>query len=114
MVDKDDILLKEFLQANKQEIADNGFSRRVMNRLPEHKAQVLSFILSALTLVLAVAIFYFQGGLTLIGSALREVFQNISFAGNFSTLHGIEPWTVVVAALVLLFLGYGKLAEMTD
>ena len=114
MVDKDDILLKEFLQANKQEIADNGFSRRVMMHLPECKAQVLSFILSTLTLVLAVAIFYFQGGLTLIGNALREVFQNISFAGNFSTLHGIEPWTVAVSALVLLFIGYGKLANMTD
>ena len=114
MVDNDDILLKEFLQENKQEIADNGFSRRVMTRLPEVRVQILSYLLTILTAILATVLFFTQGGVSLLGGALREVFQNISFAGSFSSLQGIEPWTVAVAAVVLLFMGYGKLANMTD
>lgn len=114
MVDKDDILLKNFLQANKQEVADNGFSRRVMNRLPERRAVLLSYFLSAVSVVLAVAIFFVQDGVSIIGSALREVFQNISFNGNLSTFSGTEPWTLAVAAVVLLFMGYGKLANMSE
>ncbi|MBR3716921.1 MAG: DUF5056 domain-containing protein [Bacteroidaceae bacterium] len=114
MVDNDDILLKDFLQANKQEVADNGFSRRVMNRLPERKAQLLSYLLSAVSIVLAVVLFFVQGGVGLVGSALREVFQNISFSGNFSSLNGTEPWTVAVVAVVLLFMGYGKLANLPE
>lgn len=114
MVDNDDILLKDFLQANKQEVADNGFSRRVMNRLPERKAQLLSYLLSAVSIVLAVVLFFVQGGVGLVGSDLREVFQNISFSGSFASLHGTEPWTVAVVAVVLLFMGYGKLANLPE
>jgi len=33
---KNDKLLKDFFSDHKQEIADNGFSNRVMRRLPEH------------------------------------------------------------------------------
>lgn len=114
MVDKDDILLKDFLQANKQEVADNGFSRRVMNRLPERRAVLLSYVLTAVSLVLAVALFYVQGGVGIVSNALREVFQNISFSGNLSTLNGTEPWTLAVVAVVLLFMGYGKLVNMSE
>ena len=34
-IENDEKLLKDFFTANKQEIADNGFSRRVMHRLPD-------------------------------------------------------------------------------
>ena len=34
MKDKDNILLEHFLQEKKREIADDGFTRKVMNRLP--------------------------------------------------------------------------------
>ena len=33
---KTDKLLKDFFSEHKQEIADNGFTQRVMRRLPEH------------------------------------------------------------------------------
>jgi len=114
MVDNDDILLKEFLQENKQEIADNGFSYRVMNRLPERKAWLLSTLLSVITAVLAIVLFFVQGGVAQIGESLREVFQNISFSGNLSTLNNTEPWTLAVVAVVLLFMGYEKLFNMSD
>ena len=32
-----DKLLRDFFAENKQEIADNGFSRRVMHHLPDRK-----------------------------------------------------------------------------
>lgn len=34
-MDTNDKLLKDFFSANKQEIIDNGFSQRVMRKLPE-------------------------------------------------------------------------------
>jgi len=114
MVDKDDILLKEFLQENKQEIADNGFSRRVMSRLPECRAEILSTLLTILTVILAAVLFITQSGLTQLGQSLREVFQNISFNGSFSAFSSTEPWTLAVAAIVLLFMGYEKLANLSD
>lgn len=35
--DKNDILIKQFFQENKKEIADNHFTEKVMRRLPEKK-----------------------------------------------------------------------------
>ena len=34
-IENEEKLLKDFFTANKHEIADNGFSRRVMHRLPD-------------------------------------------------------------------------------
>ena len=35
MKNKDDILLKQFFDQHKQQIADNGFSEKVMQRIPQ-------------------------------------------------------------------------------
>ena len=36
MMENDDKLISQFMHANKHEIEDNGFSRRVIRQLPEH------------------------------------------------------------------------------
>jgi len=112
MVDKnDDILLRDFFKENKQEVKDNGFSRRVMNRLPEHKLLILSELSNAVTFVLAVVLFFVFGGIELTGNALREVFTNFNFTIP-SAFTGTDPRALVLAFLVLLFMGYKKLASM--
>lgn len=49
MENKDDKALQDFFAAHKKEIDDNGFSRRVMNALPEK--QKVRWIIPAFTLI---------------------------------------------------------------
>jgi len=114
MEDKDEILLKDFFRENRQEIADDGFSRRVMNRLPERRIWIVSQLLTALTVVLSMGVFIYFGGVNLLGGTLREVFQNFTLGGSLDTFSGTEPWTIGVVALVLLYMGYGKLANLPE
>ena len=114
MEDKDELLLKDFFKEHRQEIADNGFSRRVMNRLPERRVWLLSNVLSVLTAILAVGLFVVNGGVRLLGETLREVFQSITFDATLPSLSQTEPWAIAVAAVVLLFMGYGKLVNMAE
>ena len=51
MMENDDKLISQFMQANKHEIEDNGFSRRVIRQLPEH-AKWMSDALTAVCTVL--------------------------------------------------------------
>ncbi len=51
-----DKLLRDFFAENKQEIADNGFSRRVMHHLPD-RSNRLARIWSAFVMTVAAALF---------------------------------------------------------
>ena len=57
-----DKLLRDFFAENKQEIADNGFSRRVMHHLPDRNNR-LARIWSAFVMTVAAALFVWLGGL---------------------------------------------------
>ena len=57
-----DKLLRDFFAENKQEIADNGFSRRVMHHLPD-RSNRLARIWSAFVMTVAAALFVWLGGL---------------------------------------------------
>ena len=97
-----DKLLKEFFSENKQEIADNGFTRRVFQSLPEHTdhswivwifaafGMALSIYLGVTTglieqimlIIKHVPIFYILGGLfcfPLVGSAGYFLTQNKNY-----------------------------------
>lgn len=45
--DNDDILIRKFLQENKQEVPDHFFTKKVMQRLPERNNHEWILILSA-------------------------------------------------------------------
>lgn len=55
-----DILIKTFLQNNRKEIPDNGFSNRVMQNLP-NKAKKFSFTWNIMTFVIIGFISFFIG-----------------------------------------------------
>ena len=68
-----DKLLRDFFAENKQEIADNGFSRRVMHHLPD-RSNRLARIWSAFVMTVAAALFVWLGGLEATWGTIREVF----------------------------------------
>jgi hypothetical protein len=72
-------LIEQFLKQNRQEIADDGFTERVMRGLPERKPQYdwLPTIWNAVMMTLALVLFIVFGGVGLVKDAL---YQNLDLA----------------------------------
>lgn len=102
-----DKFLRDFFTENKQEVADNGFSRRVMHHLP-NQSNRLAHIWTAFVMALGIVLFVWLGGLQAIWGTLREVF--------FSMLQyqetNLDPKSLIIATVVLLFLGMRKAVSM--
>ena len=100
MTETDDKLLKQFFGEQKQEIEDNGFSRR------NHR---LVQAWGAACAVVCVILFFTLGGLQATISTLREVF--VSMVQQSATT-GFDPKSLYIAALVLAFFGARKAWSM--
>ena len=94
----DEQLISSFMKANKQELADNGFSRRVMRKLPL-SAKVWSDILTAVCVILICILLVVFDGFNVIFQSIREVIQNQSMEIMNSNLQ-----TLLVAFATLSFL----------
>lgn len=102
-----DKLLRDFFAENKREIEDNGFSRRVMKRLP-HRSERAARLWNALVLVVSAALFVGLGGLQAIWNTLREVFVNLVEQGSTE----LDPPSLIIVAIVLLVLATKKVASL--
>lgn len=109
MMETDDKLLKQFLSEQKQEIEDRGFSRRVMSNLPESRKR-FSRVWKTLFCMLAVVLFVVLGGLPGIMGTLREVFVSIT---QHAASGSFDPKGLIIAGVVLTFLGVRKVWSMT-
>lgn len=109
MNNTDDQLINKFMQANKREIADNGFSRRVMRRLPM-RAKVLSDILTAIGIVVSCILFYVFDGASLIYDAVAPVFQQSSAR----LIENLNFRTLIPIAAVMTYLGVQKAMALTE
>ena len=107
MTETDDKLLKQFFGEQKQEIEDNGFSRRVRN-LPGRNHRLVQ-AWGAACAVVCVILFFTLGGLQATISTLREVF--VSMVQQSATT-GFDPKSLYIAALVLAFFGARKAWSM--
>ncbi len=94
----DEQIINNFMKANKQELADNGFSRRVMRKLPV-SAKVWSDILTAICTILCGVLLYVFDGLNVIFYAIREIFESQSMELMNSNLP-----TLLVAFATVSFL----------
>lgn len=103
----DDKLLRQFFADNRKEIADNGFSRRVMRHLPDRYYRI-SQLWSMFCFTLAAVLFVVLDGLQLVVGALRETFT--SAVQNGAT--ELDPKSLVIAGVVLLYLGYRKISSL--
>lgn len=102
-----DKLLRDFFAENKREIEDNGFSRRVMKRLP-HRSERAARLWSALVLVVSTGLFVGLGGLQAIWNTLREVFVSMVEQGTAE----LDPQSIIIVAIVLVVLGTQKVASL--
>ena len=105
MMERDDKLLKQFFTEQKQEIADEGFTRRVISRLPDNVRR-LSTIWSSFCGTIAVILFFVFDGPKLLSDVLREVF--IAAVQTFATTT-IDLKTLLIVAFGLLLVGANRL-----
>lgn len=104
----DDKLLQQFFSDNRKEIEDNGFSRRVMHHLPNHRYYRISQLWSLFCFTLAVVLFFVLDGLQLVLGALRETFTSAIQSGAAE----LDPKSLIIVAVVLVYLGYRKICSL--
>lgn len=102
-----DKLLRDFFADNKQEIADDGFSRRVMHHLPD-RTNWLARLWSTFVMAIGLALFVALGGMEAAWGTIREVF--ISMVNH--ELASLDPKSIIIATVVLLFLATKKVASL--
>lgn len=107
MMENDDKLLADFFAGNRQEIADNGFTRRVMHRLPD-RTQRISQLWTAFCSTLALVLFVAFDGLQLVLGTLRETLATAARNGAAE----LDPQSLLVAGAVLLYLLYRKICSL--
>ena len=95
-----DKLLKDFFAENKREIADNGFSRRVMHHLPDRS--------NRLARLWTVFVMTVGGGLEAVWGTLKDVLIGMINHGATS----LDPKSIIIATVVLLFMAGRKVVSM--
>lgn len=107
MMENDDKLIKSFMLANKHEIMDNGFSRRVVRRLPQ-RAQWLSDILSVVCAIICCTLFYVFNGFEVLFQTICEVFTSQSY----SLMSNTNFQSLIIATIVLLIIGMQRVCSL--
>lgn len=107
MTELDDKILKQFFEENKQEIADDGFTRRVMKSLPDRNLKIFNILTAAVT-VIAVIVFLLFDGILIVLNVLRQLFTAVIETG---ATH-LDLKTIAIIAAVLLFWGVRKIYSM--
>ena len=117
MTDKDNVLIEQFFkQAAEQQIEDNGFTKRVMESLPEsqvEKAHRLSLLWTVFCVVMSVVLFFVFGGWQALKASIMVAVQGV--LTSLSVFLTTAPTTeiplnpvvlLLVAAFVLIYLPY--------
>lgn len=107
MTENDDKLLAGFFVENRHEIADNGFTRRVMRHLPDHTRRI-SQLWVTFCFTLALVLFFALDGVRLVLDTLRELFTAAAQSG----VTELNPKSLLIAGAVLLFLLYRKICSL--
>lgn len=109
MNNKDEQLISKFMHANKLEMPDNGFSRRVMRHLPV-RAKVLSDILTGICIIVSCILFFVFDGVNLIYQSLIPAIQQ-SFTQLIENMN-IQTWIALVA--ILTYFGIQKVISLSE
>lgn len=102
-----DKLLRDFFATEKKEIADKGFTHRVMRQLPNRKNR-LAQIWSAFVMLIAIVLFVLLGGIDATLVTLKEVFSSMFV----HVIANLDPKSAIIAAVVLLFLATRKISTL--
>lgn len=107
MMDNNDKLISQFMLAHKQDIADNGFSRQVIQRLPT-QAKWLSDVLTVACTIVCCTLFYVFHGLDFIFGAINETITSQSYYW-MSNANTQSLW---IAVVVLIILGMQRICSI--
>ena len=106
MTENDELLLRQYMKSQRQEISDNGFSKRVLQHLPDRIFRI-SRIWSAFCLIACVVVIT----LTFHADTLKtELFRLITLIGSFSSKgmeiflmdhlkNAILGWVIIAAGI---------------
>ncbi|MGL4520617.1 MAG: DUF5056 domain-containing protein [Phocaeicola sp.] len=103
MKDKQDQLIKQFMQSHKHEIANHGFSQKVANKLPKpllHRSEIVHALCW-------VALFYLLILLDLFTILLNAI-DNWLATTSFNLLSGENLLPAAVALLTFILIGVQK------
>lgn len=94
MTDKNDDLIRKFMDAGKAEIPDNGFTARVMRNLPDSIVDIAR-LLNFVSAVLCILLFILFDGFHLVGNALRQALVNADLVTVLGQLQW-QTWGVII------------------
>lgn len=100
----EDKLLRTFFEANKKEVPDNGFSKKVMKRLPKKESQI-SKVWTCCCALLAIVAFVLL-------ETPRIIIETFTTTLSHTVENGVanlDPKTMIIVSVVVLSLGVGKL-----
>lgn len=110
-VSRDDELLRKFLAPARTDIADDGFTHRVMRRLPVHQNRLAKIWTAICMLAFAIA-FMLLHGWEVLQLAIVHVLQNFTPVAFIHSISWTEVAYIVVSLLILTVLGIYKVSEM--
>ena len=103
-----DKLLDDFFAANRHEVADGGFTHRVMRRIPQRRNR-LALMWNVLCFLLVAALFIALDGVQLVWVTLQETFIGLM---EQSALADAGPVSWLIAAGVLIVLACRKIVSL--
>lgn len=94
MTDKNDDLIRKFMDTGKADISDNGFTARVMRNLPDSIVDIAR-LLNLVSAVLCILLFILFDGFHLLGNALRQALINADLVTVLGQLQW-QTWGVII------------------
>lgn len=94
MTDKNDDLIRKFMDTGKADIPDNGFTARVMRNLPDSIVDIAQ-LLNLVSAVLCILLFILFDGFHLLGNALRQALINADLVTVLGQLQW-QTWGVII------------------
>lgn len=94
MTDKNDDLIRKFMDTGKAEIPDNGFTAQVMRNLPDSIVDIAR-LLNLVSAVLCILLFILFDGFHLLGNALRQALINADLVTVLGQLQW-QTWGVII------------------
>lgn len=107
MKENDDKLIKNFMLANKHEMEDNGFSRRVIRHLPQ-RAKWLSDMLSVVCTIVCCILFYVFNGFQILFQTVYEIITSQSY----HLICDINFQSMIIATIVLIIIGVQRVCSL--
>lgn len=105
--DRDELIVRKFFEENKIDVPDDGFSRRVMRRLPDRERR-LSRVWTAVCAVLGVLLVVKNDWLGVVWAQVQGLFDKASELPLMSGSHVVMFLSVLI---VISLWGYKAISE---